>query len=458
MAFNAAVVLEVRLTGSDTNGGGFQTGASGTDWSLQDAAQYSVTDGVTAGTTTITSATANFGTDVVGNIMYVQGGTGSVVAGWYQITSRTNNTTIVVDRSTGLTAGTGVTLKIGGALQSPGMAGGVLVSGGSVAGNKVFIKYNASPYVITTNGTNVSGGCAVPPSDVYWSGYDTTRALYTIQAHRPTLQLNSGVSSANVMGGTNNTYYLQSLILDANSQTSSRGAFQTGEFFYVKAMNATTAGIFNNGDSGKAFLCEATGCTATPIRVAFCHSCVAYNNTLTSPTNAGAFQQNGLYSSVNCIAYGNNCIGFTTFLNINCTSYGNSLAGFDAINQTTICANCIAENNATTGYRTNVGRITLINCASYNNTSGRYGSGGGTLNGDVNPITGSGSFFTNAASQDFSLNNTAGAGASARAVGFPASFPVGTNLNYHDVGALQHQDSGGGGSTGISRARGASGF
>src|SRR6185436_10248720 len=134
------------------------------------------------------------------------------------------------------------------------------------------------------------------------------------------------------------------------------------------------------------------------------------------------------------------------------------LAGFDAINQTTICANCIAENNATTGYRTNVGRITLINCASYNNTSGRYGSGGGTLNGDVNPITGSGSFFTNAASQDFSLNNTAGAGASARAVGFPASFPVGTNLNYHDVGALQHQDSGGGGSTGISRARGASGF
>ena len=58
----------------------FVTGASGTDHTLQDAAQYSVTDGVTNGTTTITSATANFGTDVVGNLMYVHGGTGIVAA------------------------------------------------------------------------------------------------------------------------------------------------------------------------------------------------------------------------------------------------------------------------------------------------------------------------------------------------------------------------------------------
>ena len=64
MALSANTVLEVRNGGSDTNGGGFVTGAAGTDWSQQDAAQYSVTDGVTAGTTTITSATANFGTDV----------------------------------------------------------------------------------------------------------------------------------------------------------------------------------------------------------------------------------------------------------------------------------------------------------------------------------------------------------------------------------------------------------
>lgn len=110
MPIGAACVWEVRTTGNDTNGGGYAGG--GTDWSQQDAAQYSVTDGVTAGTTTITSATANFGTDVVGNVMYVQGGSGSITAGWYQIVSRTNSTTIVVDRSTGLTAGTGVTPSV----------------------------------------------------------------------------------------------------------------------------------------------------------------------------------------------------------------------------------------------------------------------------------------------------------------------------------------------------------
>src|SRR3954469_9556272 len=113
MALSSSTVYQVRPGGADTNGGGFVTGASGTDWSKQDAAQYSVTDGVAAGSTTLTSVTAAFGTDVVGNLIYVSGGTGSITAGWYQIISRTNATTIVVDRSTGLTAGTGVTLKIG---------------------------------------------------------------------------------------------------------------------------------------------------------------------------------------------------------------------------------------------------------------------------------------------------------------------------------------------------------
>lgn len=150
MALNAAIVWEVRTTGADTNGGGFKTGATGTDWSQQNAAQYAVTDGVTAGTTTITSITANFGTDVVGNVIYVAGGTGSVAAGWYEIISRTNSTTIVVDRSTGLTAGTGVTLNIGGALASPGQASAL-----GVDGNKYYIK--AGTYTITSSITD--SGC-----------------------------------------------------------------------------------------------------------------------------------------------------------------------------------------------------------------------------------------------------------------------------------------------------------
>src|SRR5579862_6029433 len=108
MALPSTTVFEVRPgAGSATNGGGFVPGSSGTDWSQQNGAQYSVADGVANGTTTVTSATANFGTDVVGNIACIGGA-------WYRIVSRTNATTIVVDRS--ITTATGLTLNIGGAL------------------------------------------------------------------------------------------------------------------------------------------------------------------------------------------------------------------------------------------------------------------------------------------------------------------------------------------------------
>jgi len=48
VALSAAQILEVRSTGSDANGGGFKAGASGTDYSQQDAAQYALTGLTTA--------------------------------------------------------------------------------------------------------------------------------------------------------------------------------------------------------------------------------------------------------------------------------------------------------------------------------------------------------------------------------------------------------------------------
>jgi len=424
MALSANTVLEVRTTGSDTNGGGFVTGASGTDWSQQDTAQYSVTDGVTNGTTTITSATAAFGTDVVGNLIYVQGGTGSVVAGWYQITARTNSTTITVDRNTGLTAGTGVTLRIGGALASPGQAGAIA----TVAGMTVFIKYNASPYIVTTASTNVSGGCVSGTSNTAYIGYDTTRSMWVwpVQANRPTIQLNSGVTSATIFGNLNATYFLQSMILDGNTQTGSRCCQNSGDWFYVKGMNGVTGGLTQNSPA-RAILCEVTGCSALPTNAQFCFFCTAHDNSLTS-ANFGAFQ--GTPASVHqfCLAYNNtNCSGFANAVFAsNCVSYGNGQHGFDCGNQNfSNIINCIAENNTSYGFRTNVGYVQIVNCAAYNNTAGRsVSAAGGKIWADFNPINGSGSFFTNAASQDFTLNNTAGAGALCRGTAFPTTWPV----------------------------------
>lgn len=445
MALSALTVLEVRNGGSDTNGGGFVTGASGTNHSLQDAAQYAVTDGVTAGTTTITSATANFGTDVVGNIMYVQGGTGSVVAGWYQITARTNATTITVDRSTGLTAGTGVTLNIGGALASPGQAGAIA----QVAGMTTFIKYHASAYVATSASTNIAAGCVSGLSGTAYCGYDTTRSLYNTDANRPTFQIGAAVSTATLFGSINAVYLVHSMILDGNSQTASRGTQQSGILFNCKAMNCTTAG-FSQNSNAYAILCEATACTALPFSLSFCYYCIAHDNTLTSPTGAGAFGLGTSINMVGCISYSNNCDGFAASLGyFNCVAYGNALFGFNNANIRTTYSNCIAESNTGGGFRGNTGDMSLLSCASYDNTGGRtVSSSGAKVWADINPITGSGSFFTAAASDDFTLNNTAGAGASCRAVGFPSTFPTpASNLNYSDVGPLQHEDAGGGTTT-----------
>lgn len=457
MSLSALTVFEVRVGGSDTNGGGFVTGTSGTDWSQQTAAQYAVTDAVANGTTTITSASAAFGTDVVGNIVYLVGGTGPLAEGWYQIISRASATSITLDRT--VATGTGITLNIGGAFGSPGGAGKA-VAAAAITGITIFIKYDASPYVVTTASTNVSGGCVLGAANTYWIGYDLSRTKYpALGGNRPTIQLGSGVSTAVIFTGTNNVYWLQNVILDCNSQTLGRAGLMSGEYFYVKAMNGswnTTGGTLQDNSAGRAILCEVSGCTGTGGAAALRMSgamfyCSVHDNSVAAGTSATAST-----NAYGCICYNNTTgHGFGAGGFINCSSYGNTQAGFFPGNSGGIYINCIAENNATQGWAGGTSRYSLINCASYNNTSGRSSAGTGQVF-DIAAITGSGSFFTNAASADFTINNTAGAGALLRATGFPATSATGL-AGYIDVGALQHQDTGGG-VTGISRARGASGF
>jgi hypothetical protein len=116
-------VWEVRPTvGSDTNGGGFDSTAAGTDYSKQNSKNtsgnnISTTDltTTTTGSFTCTSATASFTSAITGNFIYLSGGTGgTVTSGWYYATYA-SSTTITLDRSPGAAA-TLVTMNIGGAL------------------------------------------------------------------------------------------------------------------------------------------------------------------------------------------------------------------------------------------------------------------------------------------------------------------------------------------------------
>ncbi|MDQ3832236.1 MAG: right-handed parallel beta-helix repeat-containing protein [Actinomycetota bacterium] len=75
------------------------------------------------------------------------------------------------------------------------------------------------------------------------------------------------------------------------------------------------------------------------------------------------------------------------------------------------------------------------------NTSGNN-NGTSAGSGDV---TGLSDPFVSRAGQNWALNNTANAGASVRAAGYPSAYRGVSTNNYLDGGAAQHQDSGGGG-------------
>jgi hypothetical protein len=213
----------------DTNGGGFVTGASGTDMSVfnwknatsgcttagvncySKTADLSTTDGASASgsPTHITSATGAYDANIVGNIIYITGG--SITAGWYEVTTRTSATDITLDRTAGC-AGTctGITVNIGGALASPGQASAV-----AVTGNIVYIQNTgadgASVYSITTASTQVSGGTFGGSVIINWQGYTSTRSLGNSDA-RPVIQTN--VTTATTVGSTSQLF--QNLIFDGN--------------------------------------------------------------------------------------------------------------------------------------------------------------------------------------------------------------------------------------------------
>lgn len=457
MAISAAIVWEVRSTGSNTNGGGFKTGATGTDWTQQDSAQYSVTDGVTAGTTTITSATANFGTDVVGNIIYVQGGTGSITAGWYEITARTDSSTITVDRSTGLTTGTGVTLKIGGGLATLQQA-----ITNHIGSNTIYIK-SGSTYTFTATITPTSGTSDAPTQLI---GYTTTRT----DGGQATLQNSSG--SYNLVTNSGNYIWYKNLILDGNNLSGYCVSHGSGNDVLYENITARGFGSFGFVIATGRVLQSRCACTANKAGATTGFyaadggttyvDCIAYNLTCVGYycTNAFAVQ------FIRCIAA--NCTGSTSdgfFLNslglklfTNCIAYK---CGRDGIRLATAgvsnvfhMKNCILVSNGNSG-GTNAASAYGINNQTgttslssnipadynffYNNKTGARSN----FPTGAHDVTLTGDPFTDGSNNDFSLNSTAGAGAACRGAGFPGV--VGSSTGYIDGGAFQHQDSGGGG-------------
>lgn len=424
MSLDPLIQFEIRRGGSDTNGGGFKQGASGTDWTLQDNPQYSVTDGVTNGSTTITSASANFGTDVVGNVVYVQGGTGSVAAARYQIISRTNATTIVVDRSTGLTAGTGVTLKVGGALATPGGAAAIAQLAN---GHRIWWKYDASAYACSTSTAGPAGPILFADNNaVALMGYDVTRGDRT--GRRPVYQWTaSAPGGATYIASTGQTarQVFANFTVDANSVSNVNGISianrcSAADCVALNASAASRIGINATGANAGATRCMAQNCTTGFNGFQLIYGCQAISCT-TGFSVLGAEK---------CIAV-NGTTGFTLATGsggnlYRCTVDG-AATGFSISFAANLVA-CLATNCATRGFSSSDYLHTLLNCAQYN--SGAM-SGTALLNDGFVTVTADP--YVNRAGGDYRPNTSANGGALLKAAGIGA---YGQTDNV-DIGAAQ---------------------
>ncbi len=429
MAISANTVFEVRGGGSDNNGGGFVTGASGTDFSQQDAAQYALTTVTTAAANAI-CLDASAAADMVGNICQIISGT-NFTPGLYQIISVSVGVSFTLDRTCTSAAGSLGVINIGGAFASPGKA----APAASVAGNLIWVK--AGTYTITTSSAG-AGGPVLFASGIHvvMEGYTTTRGD---RGGRPILSAGAVTSVTLFVPAGSGRQQFVHLKADGNSQASVNGftastnnARQSA--IDCEAVNCVT-GFVNTTNTPGAVACKASACTTGFTGAA----ALCWADACTTGFSGNAV------SVVQCLASDCTGDGFSVSGNavtlVGCTAEGNGGDGFDGVSSIIVCIACASTNNAGYGYNLSSGVGFLEACASYNNTSGR--SNGSYV--DREPITLSGDPWEAAASDDYAPDNTASEGAALRNL-----VKVGGSSGQDatgDIGAVHHNDPAGGGAS-----------
>ncbi len=429
MALSASTVWEIRPTvGAATNGGAFVTGASGTDFSQQNAAQYSLT-GLSTSAANAVILSASAAADMVGNIIRINAGT-NFLTGWYQILSVVVGVSITVDRTCTSAAGASGTAKIGGALDSIA----TLVGPFTVAGMTAWEKATGTDSI----GSAVTFAQANGLRSVV-SGYTTTRG----DGGKATIQASAG-SFVMITIPVSNAVVFQNFIIDGNAQTSSTGVVIDGNgplMQNCKIMNCTDRGIryAANSQVAQVNACEVTACLV------------------------GIDGQRGIY--MNCWVHA--CTGtgvqgsYDGAIFLNCIISDNTGATTDgalvnaAAVQTAVIG-CTIYGNGRDGIRVtggNVAAVPIFNNVSYGNTGkdiNNLGAAGQLIfenynafvtstnvTAGPNDVTLSADPFVAKASNNFALNQTAGGGAACRDVGYPGVFPGAATTAYLDIGAAQ---------------------
>ena len=231
MAIAAASVWEIRsdATASNVNGGFFVTGASGTDFSQQAAAQYNLTGVTTAGADAILLS-ASAAADMVGNAAHIISGT-NFTAGWYEILSVVVGVSITLDRTCTSAAGSTGVVNIGGAM-SLGAANDDAVFENAVAGNKFYIKQGTY-----TLGGTVSLAAAGNTTSTYnlMEGYAVTRGDRPTGSTRPVF--NTAAAAFTISG---NAWEVRSIQFTGTAATMFNYSGSYGRMINCKFTNTST--------------------------------------------------------------------------------------------------------------------------------------------------------------------------------------------------------------------------
>jgi hypothetical protein len=230
MAVLASAIWRVRPSGNNANGGGYDPGIGGaaTDYSRQNAAQATGTNGAGSATTTFTDATAAaFTSAMVGNAINISG------QGVYFVTAFIGATQVTVDRALGTFSG--ATWRLGGGwadfYTNTTVAAAILVPG-----NSVFILGTGTPnpssyvfdYTVPSGGYapalgDSTNGYITYANDPDTPGYkappDTTGGMPCIQG---------GIIFGKSGGEAKNNKFLGLYIVNSGVDGGNVGAFFNG--------------------------------------------------------------------------------------------------------------------------------------------------------------------------------------------------------------------------------------
>jgi parallel beta helix pectate lyase-like protein len=437
------VQWDVRTTGNDNNGGGFDVTSAGTDYSQQNSPQVAFTDLVIGATNTqLTSAANPFTSAYVGNIIHVLSGTGFTV-GFYLVTTVVSGVA-TMDRAVGTAGSTAGHGNLGGAMATLNAA-----CPASASGNTIWIQ--TGTYTMTST-------AVVPASFSTWIiGYQTTHGD---NGTAPTLT--TSTNSTDILHLTSgSTFFETNVVRNINfsntASTRANGIVAFSSLGLIWIENCSFTGFLNGYISGSGSAsaqqivnCQFTSCTTNGI---FSES--ALTSTIQDCFISGC--GNGIESTegviinrciiVDCSATGVLISFAQNYLQIiDCTIAGNGGSGISmtAIVGTLIRNNIVYGNTGhgiiTTGATTpqNKGLTEDYNALG-SNTAGNYSG----LTGGAHDVLLTANPFTNSSSGDYSLNATPGGGAACKGVGYPGTFPGGTSTGHLDIGGVQSTGSAG---------------